>query len=304
MTKHLEALTAKGISSGTIREKKLVFKALLNRPGVKPVMPAGEVPHDVVRQLLDSMAENKSGHRANTYRKHLMRLWNWGKRARLVEGECPWDVEKYKEERRERYVPPEEDFWKVYEISDQLPSSHFRTSGHAFEAPHRKRMLLAFMHTAARRGELFRLKWEDVDFERERLRLWTRKRDGGLEFDWIPMTQKLYAALKEQRLETGFRSYVFINPVTDRPYVNANKMMKRLCERAGVKPFGFHAIRHLSASVLLRSHVDLATVQLILRHRSVTTTARYAHSLADSAEALNKAFGSKVVDMKKASSGN
>jgi integrase len=115
------------------------------------------------------------------------------------------------------------------------------------------------------------------------------------------MTEALAQALSAQRLETGFGPYVFVNPVTGEPYSYANQMMSRMCERAGVKPFGFHAIRHLSASLLAQSGVDLPTIQLILRHRSVTTTARYVHSLIDAQEALNGAFGGKVLEMKKAS---
>ena len=57
-------------------------------------------------------------------------------------------------------------------------------------------MLLAFLHLAARRGEVFRLTWDDVDFRNNQIRLWTRKRRGGdLEFDWLPMTKMLKEAL-------------------------------------------------------------------------------------------------------------
>lgn len=302
MTDHLLAIRAKGISQGQYEEKSRVFKALLKAPGITPTMPAGEVPHKVVRRLLDGVACEVSGHRANRWRQHLMRLWNWGKRARSVKGECPWDVEKYKEERRDKYVPPEDDFWAVYELMDEVPTSHSQARDTYDKEPHRKRMLLAYLHTGARKSELFSLKWEDVDFARERVRLWTRKRDGGLEFDWIPMTGQLIDTLKEQRLETGFREYVFVNSKTGKPYVNADRMIKRVCGRAGVKPFSFHAIRHLTASMLTKAGVDLATIQLILRHRSVTTTARYIHSLTDASKAVESAFGGKVMDMKKASS--
>lgn len=302
MTEHLLAIKAKGISQATYEDKRLVLKALLDRPGVSPVMAAQDLAHDDVRRFLDEIAQEKSGHRANTYRKHIVRMWNWGRRARLVSGECPWDVEKYKEERRDRYVPPLEDFWAVYEVMDHVSNSYAKKSGGHVVEPHRKRMLLAYLHTGARRGEVFNLRWTDVDFSRNQVQLWTRKRDGGLESDWIPMTGQLKAALKEQRLETGWKEFVFVNSKTDKPYVNANKMMQRACAKAGVRPFGFHAIRHLSASVLQDSGVDLATIQLILRHRSITTTARYIHSIADASEALKSTWDGRVIEMKKASS--
>ena len=42
-------------------------------------------------------------------------------------------------------------------------------------------MLLALLHLAARRGEIFRLTWSDVDFGNDRVRLWTRKRTDGMQ---------------------------------------------------------------------------------------------------------------------------
>jgi len=297
MTEHLQALKVKGVAQGTYDDKALVFTELLQWKGVSPVMEVNTLQHDVVRKFFDHIAQTRSGHRANTFRKHIMRMWNWGKRARLVQGECPWDVELYKVDKAEKYVPSEEDFWAVYDVADVMPTSFGKT----VDQPHRRRMMLTYLHTAARRGEVFGLKWEDVDFENERIRLFTKKRTSGREGDWIPMTEQLAAALQEQRLETGFCESVFINPKTDKPYVHANNMVKRMCEMAGVKPFSFHAIRHLSASLLDKAGTPLATIQLILRHTSVTTTARYVHSLKDASRAVNKAFGGKVLDMKKAS---
>jgi hypothetical protein len=46
-----------------------------------------------------------------------------------------------------------------------------------------------------------------------------------------------------------------------------------------VKTFGFHAIRHLSASILFNLGYDLGVIQSILRHRSPSTTERYFKSI-------------------------
>ena len=57
-------------------------------------------------------------------------------------------------------------------------------------------------------------------------------------------------------------------------------MMNKLCRRAGVKPFGFHAIRHYVASIIQDSRkATLQQIQRLLRHRRQTTTENYLHMI-------------------------
>ena len=71
-------------------------------------------------------------------------------------------------------------------------------------------------------------------------------------------TGRLQAILDEQRLVTGNMGLVFINPITQAPYSmrqpSMKLILKRLYEKAGVTPFGFHAIRHYFAVSLVKSH--------------------------------------------------
>ena len=69
----------------------------------------------------------------------------------------PCLVERMPEVRTPRYVPPEDDFWKIYGVAEGQD----------------KVMLLTLLHLAARRGEIFRLPWADVDFGSDRIRLYT-----------------------------------------------------------------------------------------------------------------------------------
>jgi len=59
-------------------------------------------------------------------------------------------------------VPTEDDFWTVLDSTEGQD----------------KVMLLTFIHTAGRRGEIYRLQWKDVDFDTQCIRLKTRKRKG------------------------------------------------------------------------------------------------------------------------------
>jgi integrase len=158
--------------------------------------------------------------------------------GRLIHPSCPLTCP----EEWPRYIPPVEDFWKVYKVAREGQD---------------KNMLLAYLHTAARKSELFTLKWTDIDLSGRRIRLWTRKRKGGLEQDWIPMTSELHATLSKRFENRTFPDHTHVFVCEDQhnlsrefygqPFSSRAHWLKRLCERAKIEPFGLHAIRHLSA---------------------------------------------------------
>ncbi len=117
---------------------------------------------------------------------------------------------------------------------------------------------------------------EDIDFGAQAIRLYTRKRkDGSEEFDWLHMTDELYDALLEHKQTSGDNVYVFTDPETGNRYINRQHWIKNMCRRAGVKRFCIHAIRHLSASILLQGDAPMGDIQAVLRHRRVSTTEGY-----------------------------
>jgi len=70
--------------------------------------------------------------------------------------------------------------------------------------------------------------------------------------------------------------------------------MKGLCKRAGIKEFGFHALRHYCASVLAETQkVSAMTIQRILRPRNVTTTERYIQNINRDLAATKNLFSEK-----------
>lgn len=164
----------------TYQEKRALFKRFLIE--VDKEMPVKYLKPAAVMAYVMKQKDDRSGYAANKDRKNLVAAWNWGMKYMdpPLPGPNPCLVERMPEVRQPRYVPPEEDFWKIYEIAQGQD----------------KVMLLAFLHLAARRGEIFRMTLEDVDFGNSRIRLWTRKRQGGTyEYDWLPMTRELRKSL-------------------------------------------------------------------------------------------------------------
>jgi integrase len=111
------------------------------------------------------------------------------------------------------------------------------------------------------------------------VRIGTRKRLGGsLEYDWLPMTDELFNAMIVHR-QSANTEWVFPNLENGEPFKVRQHYMKKICKKAGVKPFGLHAIRHLTASILAQANVPIVTVQRILRHKNFTTMKRYIRGL-------------------------
>ena len=276
-------------AKSTYSEARTAFKYLGRTLGPDFEM-SSLTPTEALKHL-DIQNDTRSGSAANKDRKNLSRGWNWAKKFLPNFPQTPnpfLQVDRYPITRKPRYVPPEADYWKVMatlEGQDEV-------------------MLTAFFHLGARRGEIFRLKWADVDFGGERVRLATRKTaDGSYKHDWIPMTQELKARLmwwwenrrhkQSEYVFTVTGDYRFENQWEGEPFRYRQHFMDKLCERAGVKPFGFHAIRHLSAVVLYQAGYPVAMIQAILRHDNATTTEKYLKRLGldpDKLKTAVKAF--------------
>ncbi len=261
-TKYLEYAEVRFVKK-TFKEKKAMFKTFFKT--VDSSMPVENLRPFQVLNYLRAQAKKRSGYAANKERKNLMAGWNWGIKYLNLPAPNPCMAERFPEERKTRYIPPESDFWKVYN----------KTEGQD------KVMLLSYLHLAARKMELHRLRWEDVDLAGQKVRIGTRKRLGGsLEYDWLPMTDELFNAMVLHR-QSAKTELVFPNPERKKavPFLVRQHFMKRLCEDAGVKPFGLHAIMQLTASILAQENVPMITIQRILRHKQLTTTERYIRGL-------------------------
>ena len=148
-----------------------------------------------------------------------------------------------------------------------------------------KNLVKMVLYTGMRRGELFKLKWKHVDFDRGFIHLVDPK--GGPD-QKIPLNNEARALLSS-------------HPKTKSPYVFPGRGGKqRVSAQAGVNkikkaaglPKDFrplHGLRHFFASNLASSGaVDMYVLQKLLTHKSPLMTQRYAH-LRD--QALKKASG-------------
>ena len=272
---HAQSMFAeKTYAEKTYKEKKSMFRNFFKH--VDPALPVTELTSAMVMDYLLKQKDKRSGYAANKDRKNIISAWNYGRiyMNSVLPPPNPCVVKKMPEIRQPRYVPPAADFWKIYNLTEGQ----------------NRVLLLTFLHTAARRSEVFRLTVSDLDFENNRVRLSTRKREGGnLEYDWLPMTAELKKELSLWLEHRPLKNKPHVFMCLEKrpfhfehygePFKFRAKFMKKLCALAGVKPFGFHAIRHLTASQLYSMGYSVATIQALLRHKSAGTTERYLRTL-------------------------
>jgi integrase len=136
-------------------------------------------------------------------------------------------------------------------------------------------MLLTALYTGMRRGELFKLQWPHIDFERGFVTLKDPK--GGPD-QKIPLNDEARKVL-ESHPKTDGSPFVFPGR-HGRQRTDINKALKPIKDAAGLpKDFRIlHGLRHVYASMLASSgRVDMFTLQKLLTHKSPGMTQRYAH---------------------------
>jgi integrase len=131
------------------------------------------------------------------------------------------------------------------------------------------------LFTGMRRGELFKLQWQDVDFDRGFIHI--RGPKGGKD-QTIPLNQAARELLEEHPRD-GDSPFVFPGR-GGRQRTDFKRPINRIREKAGLpKDFRpLHGLRHTYASMLASSgQVDLYTLQRLLTHKTPAMTQRYAH---------------------------
>jgi len=163
--------------------------------------------------------------------------------------------------------------------------------------------------TGLRRGELFRLKWTDIDFEHRLITLRTPK---GGKTQTIPVSGEAIMVLEQTgRVALQKEAYspeevaeispfVFPN-VNGSPRVSIRDPWESIKAKAELPAdFRFHGLRHSWASRMVSSGVDLAVVQTLMTHKHASTTERYAHLMPN---ALKRAAEASAEIMKPKSTG-
>jgi len=138
-------------------------------------------------------------------------------------------------------------------------------------------MLMAAYSGGLRISEVIHLRVKDIDSGRMAIRVESGK--GGKDRYTI-LSQRLLVELRGYWREYRPKDLLFPSPVKDGPLDRATPDMifRAAKKKAGIaKNVSFHSLRHTFATNLLESGVDIRTIQILLGHSSITSTAIYLH---------------------------
>jgi integrase len=171
-------------------------------------------------------------------------------------------------------------------------------------------VILTAAMTGLRQSELLGLRWRDIDWATQRIRVRNtfvrgeHSTDGKSDLSTrrsVPMASRLAGELdlwSKRTVYGGDDELVFAHPQKGTP-LDRSKLSKRFkaaCVDAGVRPVRFHDLRHTFATRLAASGTPIRTIQEFLGHADSKTTQIYAHYAPSEHEVrlVDEAFASQA----------
>ncbi|HEX8174039.1 MAG TPA: site-specific integrase [Pyrinomonadaceae bacterium] len=129
------------------------------------------------------------------------------------------------------------------------------------------------LNTGLRRGEIFSLRWSEVDWSRNFIHVINTKTGKSR---IIPLNDATRDVLLRQQKKSE-SEFVFVSPRTGARLRNLRNSFGKACEDAKVLNFHFHDLRHTFASRLADAGVDAFTIAELMGHSTLEMTKRYTH---------------------------
>lgn len=176
-------------------------------------------------------------------------------------------VKKYKEEKRMRFLTPEE-FRRLGQTLTQMEEE-----GEAISPIHCIKLL---MLTGCRLSEIWDLRWDFIDSDRSEIHLPDSKTGAKI----VYVGEAVIAFLKhiynhpERPLNNP---WVIWGTLENAKLTDMQKPWRRIRKRAGLDDLRIHDLRHSFASSAVMMGKSLPMIGKLLGHTQVQTTARYAH---------------------------
>jgi len=222
----------------------------------------------------------------NNHLRVLSKILSMAVEADLIDANPCFRIRKFKPNNRRLRILSDE---KEVELLTSLEGNDLIRS-----------IVIVALNTGLRRGEIFSLKWTDVDFQRGRLVI--RKTKASKE-RFVPMNATVKELLRS--IPRLLSDYVFPSPKTVGRLTDIKKSFRGAVDMAGIENLRFHDLRHTFATRLADAGTDAYTLMEIMGHADLKTTMIYVHASGDASRRAvekldaNKHFSHVLVTQRK-----
>lgn len=295
--RHLAHLEAMGRKPSTLRSYRNQFDSqIVKRIGTRLI---AHLTHDEVERLVAALAHD--GLAAKTIRNIVG----------LLNGVCEFAVKRgWASANPCRYVDrPRVEFSEdVRFLEPDEVEAVLRAVDDGDFGRVQRAMILAAAMSGLRMGELLALRWLDVDWQAQRIRVrrnyvrgqfgTPKSRRGSRS---VPLADRLGGELDLLHQHTAYQAdedLVFGNPRTGTPLDGAAllRAFQRALKRARVRRVRFHDLRHTFGTRMAAAGVPMRTLQEWMGHRDLRTTLIYADYQpgAHEVDLVNGAFATNL----------
>lgn len=172
--------------------------------------------------------------------------------------EMQWTPPRYRQTEKIPFIPTEEEI-------DQLITACINRKTAT--------LLQTLKETAIRIGEAWRLKWTDVDFERNTITMNLPEKAGRARI--LKISNKLKQMLQSlPKKDERIFGYVNLKN-TKHSYRKLRKRIAKRLQNPRISHITFHTFRHWKATTLYHQTKDILFVKEFLGHRAIHSTLRY-----------------------------
>ncbi len=212
----------------------------------------------------DVLRKKRGPATTNRYLGALRSCWSWGRKMEFVGAEQIWPTMLFLKEpdARVRFLN-----------DDELKAVLTAAEKHA---PWMHAAILTSLATGVRQGELLRLEWKDVDFEKKTVTVLISKNK---KRRVVHLPDPAIDALKKMRIVGP--KLIFVRPngePADKSFLTFH--WNEVRKAAGLVDFRWHDLRHSCASYYAQAGAGLLEIGWVLGHSSPSITAKYAHLVA------------------------
>ena len=187
-------------------------------------------------------------------------------------------VKKFKEESRDTWISPEQ----LPKLAQALDKE---------QNPVARDAIWLYLLTGLRKSELLTLRWSDVDFNRNEIRLGDTKPGRR---HYLPISSEARA-----KLESIYRivdnPHVLPGAVEGKHLVNIDKPWQRIRKAAGLEHVRLHDLRRTLGSWLAASGNSLHLIGRVLNHSNTCTTQIYARFGQDTVRSALDQHGKQIM---------